>query len=213
MNRFYKSAMYRTIQRIILAAALFAGSSVLAAESPREQLQATIDAALDVIYSDSSKTLSEDEKRDKVRAIVEASYDFDVIIRRAIGRNWRLMGEGEQARVLELVKRLVIKAYVKGMEGKVRPEITLGDVVRISDKRMEIQSSVDLDGKTYYVVYRLGRMASGWQIYDIVAENVSVVSNYREQIDDHFRRGSGAELVTRLEELLAKNEIDEDTKI
>lgn len=213
MNRFYKSAMYRTIQRIILAAALFAGSSVLAAESPREQLQATIDAALDVIYSDSSKTLSEDEKRDKVRAIVEANYDFDVIIRRAIGRNWRLMGEGEQARVLELVKRLVIKAYVKGMEGKVRPEITLGDVVRISDKRMEIQSSVDLDGKTYYVVYRLGRMASGWQIYDIVAENVSVVSNYREQIDDHFRRGSGAELVTRLEELLAKNEIDEDTKI
>lgn len=205
--------MYRTIQRIILAAALFAGSSVLAAESPREQLQATIDAALDVIYSNSSKTLSEDEKRDKVRAIVEANYDFDVIIRRAIGRNWRLMGEGEQARVLELVKRLVIKAYVKGMEGKVRPEITLGDVVRISDKRMEIQSSVDLDGKTYYVVYRLGRMASGWQIYDIVAENVSVVSNYREQIDDHFRRGSGAELVTRLEELLAKNEIDEDTKI
>ena len=32
-------------------------------------------------------------------------------------------------------------------------------------------------------------MDSGWQIYDIVAENVSMSSNYRGQIDDHFRKG------------------------
>jgi ABC-type transporter MlaC component len=56
-------------------------------------------------------------------------------------------------------------------------------------------------------------MSSGWQIYDIVAENISVVSNYRQQIDDHFRKGDGAGLVARLEELLKQDEINDDTKI
>ena len=78
---------------------------------------------------------------------------------------------------------------------------------------MEIESTVVLDAKTYFVVYRLRQMSSGWQIYDIVAENVSLSSNYREQIDDHFRKGSGADLITRLKDLLAKNDFNENTKI
>ena len=192
---------------------LFAGTCVTAAEMPREKLQATIDAALDVIYSDCCTEMSDLEKQAEVSKTVEANYDLDVIIRRAIGRNWEFMSEAEQTRVLSLVKELVLKAYVKGLEGKARPKVTLGEVIKISDKRMEIKSTIVLDNKTYYVLYRLGKMPSGWQIYDIVAENVSVVSNYREQIDDHFRRGTGAELITRLEELLAKNTIDEDTHL
>ena len=70
-----------------------------------------------------------------------------------------------------------------------------------------------LDAKTYNILYRLRLMDSGWQIYDIVAENVSMSSNYRGQIDDHFRKGSAADLIARLKDLLAKDEINEDTKI
>lgn len=188
--------------------------AVLSADEPqRELLQSTIDAALDVLYAEGSSQLSFEEKQAKVRAAIEAHYDLDVIIRRAIGRNWRLMSVPEQAKVLELIKRLVLKAYVQGLDGKSRPVVTLGEVVAVADKRIEIQSTIILDEQTYSVLYRLGRMKSGWQIYDIVAENISVVSNYRQQIDDHFRRSTGAELITRLEELLEQDAIDEDLQI
>lgn len=205
--------MFKIFQRVILAAGLLSGAVLSAGEPQREKLQSTINAALDVLYSDCSSELSFEEKQAKVRAAIEANYDLDVIIRRAIGRNWGLMRDSEQARVLELVKQLVLKAYVEGLEGKNRPVVTLGEVVAVSDKRIEIQSTIILDEQTYYVLYRLGRMESGWQIYDIVAENISVVSNYRQQIDDHFRQGTGAELITRLEELLKQDAINEDTKI
>ncbi|MBC8189476.1 MAG: ABC transporter substrate-binding protein, partial [Puniceicoccaceae bacterium] len=193
--------------------ALLACSVLTAEEGQREKLQSTIDAALDVIYSDCCSELTVEDKQAKVRQRIEANYDLDVIIRRAIGRNWQLMKTSEQETVLELVKKLVLKAYVDGLEGKSRPEVTLGDVTTISDTRIEIISTINLDGKTYFVLYRLGRMASGWQIYDIVAENISVVSNYRQQIDDHFRKGNAAELIARLEELLQKNDINEDIHI
>jgi hypothetical protein len=38
-------------------------------------------------------------------------------------------------------------------------------------------------------------------------------SNYRGQIDDHFRKGGAADLIARLKDLLAKDVINEDTKI
>ena len=115
--------------------------------------------------------------------------------------------------MVELVKQLVVKAYVDGMKDQSRPEITFGEVIEITDKRMEIPSTVDLGDKKVNVLYRLGRMRSGWQIYDVVAEDISVVSNYRQQIDDHFRKGDAEELINKLKELLTKDKIDEDIAI
>ena len=188
-------------------------ASVSAQELQKEKLQGMIDATLDVIYSQTFASLSANEKKLKVREKIESSYDLDVMIRYAIGKNWRRMNEQEQLEVLELVKQLVLKAYVIGLEGKDRPTVTFGELTEIGKARIEIESTMVLDAKSYYILYRLRQMKSGWQIYDIVAENVSMSSNYRGQIDDHFRKGSAADLITRLKDLLAKDQINEDTKI
>jgi len=186
----------------------------VAASSQQPQvnrLQAVTTEVLDAIYAESAASLSKEEKRARVRAILEENYDLSVIIRRAIGRNWRRLDGSQQEKVLELVKQLVVKAYVDSMNGRERPELNFGEAIQISDKRMEIPSTVVSDGTSVSVLYRLGRMRSGWQIYDVVAENISVVANYRQQIDDHFRNGSAEELITRLEELLNKEEITDET--
>ena len=204
--------MFKHLHRISFVMALLAVPFLSARELERQRLQGTIDATLDVLYG--AADISFDEKQGKVREILEENYDLDVMIRRAIGRNWRLMSELEQVRVLELVRQLVLKAYIKALEGKDRPVVNLGEVILISDKRMEIESTVLLGEQNFCILYRLGRMRSGWQIYDIVAESsISVVSNYRQQFDDHFRKGSGAELITRLEDLLQQDVINEETKI
>ena len=195
-----------------LVLGLFLVVSVSAQELQKEKLQRMIDATLDVIYSQTHASLSANEKQLKVRQKLESSYDLDVMIRYAIGKNWRRMNKTEQLEVLELVKQLVLKAYVIGLEGKDRPTVTFGELTEISKARIEIESTMVLDAKTYYILYRLRQMDSGWQIYDIVAENVSMSSNYRGQIDDHFRK-EAADLIARLKDLLAKDEINEDTKI
>ena len=199
--------------RAYLVLGLLLVASVSAQEAQKEKLQGMIDATMDVIYSQTYASLSANEKKLKVRQKLESSYDLDVMIRYAIGKNWRRMNKTEQLEVLELVKQLVLKAYVIGLEGKDRPTMTFGELTEIGKARIEIESTMVLDAKTYYILYRLRQMDSGWQIYDIVAENVSMSSNYRGQIDDHFRKESAADLIARLKDLLAKDEINEDTKI
>ena len=196
-----------------LVLGLLFGPYVPAQGLQKEKLQGMIDATLDVIYSETHASLSANEKQSKVREKLESSYDLDVMIRYAIGKNWRRMNKIEQLEVLELVKKLVLKAYVTGLEGKDRPSVTLAELTKIGKARIEIESTMVLDDKTYCILYRLRQMESGWQIYDIVAENVSVSSNYRGQIDDHFRKGSAADLIARLKGLLVKDDINEDTKI
>ena len=199
--------------KAFLVLGLLFGASISAQEAQKEKLQGMIDATLDVIYSETYASLSANERKVKVREKLESSYDLNVMIRYAIGKNWRRMNEREQLELLELVKQLVLKAYVTGLEGKDRPLVTLGELREIGKARIQIESTVVLDAKTYYILYRLREMDSGWQIYDIVAENISMSSNYRGQIDDHFRKGSGADLIARLRDLLAKDEINEDTRI
>lgn len=184
-------------------------TALSAASVPRETLIATVDKALDLVYGDCCIETSLEHKQQKVRELLEANYDVTVLIRRAIGRNWNLMNAQEQGKVLDLVKQLVVKTYVKGLNGKDRPVVTFEDTIQVSEKRLEVPSTVVLDGKTFYVTYRMGRMKTGWEIFDIVAEDISVVSNYRQQFDDHFRKGTGAELVAKLEELLQKDDLDE----
>ena len=196
-----------------LVLGLLVGPYVSAHGVQKEKLQGVIDATLDVIYSEAHPSLSANEKQVKVREKLESSYDLDVMIRYAIGKNWRRMDKIEQLEVLELVKQLALKAYVIGLEGKERPSVTFGKLTEIGKSRIEIKSTMVLDAKTYYILYRLRQMDSGWQIYDIVAENVSMSSNYRGQIDDHFHNGSAADLIARLKDLLAKDVINEETKI
>jgi len=199
--------------KAFLVLGLLFGASISAQEAQKEKLQGMINATLDVIYSETYASLSANERQVKVREKLESSYDLNVMIRYAIGKNWRRMNEREQLELLELVKQLVLKAYVTGLEGKDRPLVTLGELREIGKARIQIESTVVLDAKTYYILYRLRQMDSGWQIYDIVAENISMSSNYRGQIDDHFRKGSGADLIARLRDLLARDEINEDTRI
>lgn len=191
----------------------FSVGVVGAAEDPGEELRSTIDSALDVLYGSEGEGLSEKEKRDKIEKIIERNYDLTIIIRRALGRNWNLLEEGERERVRELIKELVVRAYMDGFKGVDRPEISYGETTEITSRRIEIPSTIELEDEKYNVTYRLGRLKSGWELYDIVAENISVVSNYREQFNDHFRRGNGEELIKKLEELLEEEELDADTEI
>lgn len=178
------------------------------------KLEAASNAALDVLYLDAYREYSYEQRQAAVRAILEQNYDLMVLIRRTLGRNWQLMNTEEHVQVTELITRLIVKAYVEGMAGRARPSLEYGTVIEITDKRLEIPLAVMFpNGKIYHVLYRLGRLESGWQIYDIVAEDISIVSNYRQQFDDHFRKGNGTQLIEKLEQLIEQGELNATTKL
>jgi phospholipid transport system substrate-binding protein len=197
---------------MIASVALFAVLPVQANETAK--LATTIEATLDIMYLDAYKDYTSAQRQDAVRAIVEDQYDLEVLIRRAMARNWSLLTADEQMQVRNLIDQLIVKSFVEGMAGKDRPILDCGAVIEVTSKRIEVPVVISFpSGKTFNVLYRLGLLKTGWQIYDIVAEDISIVSNYRQQFDDHFRKGNGAQLIEKLEKLLKQEELDVTTII
>lgn len=186
------------------------GACAYAQDKEVAKLESTTQSILDFFYSEAYKDHTNEEKEVKVRAALEKNYDFTFIIRRTVGRNWKLLSSQEQSQVKDLVTKLIVKSFVEGIQGLERPVVKYGKMTRITDKRIEVPSVIHFPGgKVFNLKYRLGLTKSGWQIYDILAEDVSVVSNYRQQFDDHFRKGSGAELIVKLKKLLEEENPDQ----
>ena len=194
--------------KAILVGLIILFGSAVASADPVEELKGSVAEAVEVLFGEGSEAKSVEVKRDEVRGAFEKNYDMDIIIRRAIGSNWRRLTEEEQTRVLELIKAVVLKAYIDGMQGKSRPEIRYEAAIQLGEHRLEIPSIVTIEGRSVSLKYKLARMQSGWELYDLVAEEISLVSNYRQQFDDHFRRGTAAELIEKLEALLSHEKLD-----
>ena len=201
--------------RLLIACAfLLLGASAYSQKGEVAKLEAATKDALDVLYGLECKDCTTEEKAAAVRSILERDYDLMIIIRRTLARNWKLLSPAEQVQVKELVTKLVVNSFVSGVQGLERPTVEYEELVMITDKRFEIPSRITFpDGKVFNIVYRFGRLKTGWQIYDIVAEGVSVVANYRQQIDDHFRKGDGAGLIDKLKKLLEEGNIDESIQL
>lgn len=179
-----------------------AAISALPSASPDAKLQFVVESAIDVFYSKENSVLPIEDKYKKVIQVIESNYDMTVLIRRAIGRSWSQMNSTQQEQIVALIKELVLRTYADAFTGSVRPSVNFLDAVEISNKRIEVPSVMNLEDQKFYVLYRLGLTRTGWQIYDIVIEGISIVSNYRQQFVDHFRRGTPEELIKKLENLV-----------
>jgi phospholipid transport system substrate-binding protein len=58
-------------------------------------------------------------------------------------------------------------------------------------------------GEEYSINYRAQLFGNEWKVYDVVAENISLVNNYRSQFNRVIAKSSYEELVRRLRD---KNE-------
>ncbi len=173
-----------------------------------EKLIGAVEAVIDALFDEQAATLSADEKRQRVRAVVDDRMDFSFIIRRAFGRNWQQLDSEQQVEVVNLVTETLITTYVESFAGSQRPQIRYGRLVELTSNRIEIPSTVTANGRDVNLIYRLGRMQSGWEVFDVVAEGVSMVANYRQQLDDHFRRGDAESLINRFREMAQKGEVE-----
>ncbi len=140
--------------------------------------------------------------------LAEQHFAFTTTTRLAIGRDWRDFTPEQQTRAVELFSRLVIRTYADRVTGDIRPQVSVGQATELRPGRVEIPTTVNHGGQTFAVTYRLelDREATParWRIYDVIAEGVSLISNYRAQFEPIVRRSGAAGLISTLEAKLAE---------
>lgn len=186
----------------VIAFACVTQTRAHAEEPPEKLLEQTISEVLDMLHQ-SDEVMPQSEKRDKILKLLQERFSFDIIIRRALGRNWNLLSEPQQTRITELISDLLIRAYTRELENGPKPDIEIVRTEQLDQHKIEIVTSVRYKSNFVSVSYRLANIKNrGWQVYDVLIEGVSMVSNYRKQFDEHFQTKSAEDLLKLLEEKL-----------
>lgn len=139
--------------------------------------------------------------------LVGKHFAFATTTRLAVGPAWRDFSPTQRERAIGLFSQLVIRSYAENYNGDARPEVAYGQPLELRGGRIEIPTTLKTLGKTYAVTYRMELDSSTsparWRIYDIVAEGVSLISNYRSQFDPIIGKEGPEGLIRTIEGKLA----------
>ena len=193
-NRIMKPILF-----LLLTVALPSLSRNASAGAPTEQIKSTVDRALLVLKDPQLKQLSNhNERRDQLRQILFARFDFPEMSRRALGANWRQRTPQEQEEFVRLFTELLERSYAGIIESYTDEKIVYANE-RVDGDFADVGSKiVTSKGEEYSINYKVHLVSNEWKVYDVVAENISLVNNYRSQFSRVISRESYEELIRRL---------------
>lgn len=184
----------------VLLATWTAAASV-SAGVPTEQIRSTVDRAILVLKDPRLKPAAKTkERRDQLKQILLARFDFTEMAKRALGANWRRLTPKEQEEFVQLFTELLERAYADIIESYAEDKIIyVGE--RLDGGYADVASKVlASNGAEYSLNYKAHLVNSEWRVYDVIAENISVVNNFRSQFNRVITKSSYEELVRRLRE-------------
>ncbi|TMA93570.1 MAG: ABC transporter substrate-binding protein [Deltaproteobacteria bacterium] len=166
---------------------------------PTDQIKSTVEKAL-VVLSDSrlKPPAKLKERRDQLRQILFARFDFTEMAKRALGSNWRRRTPQEQEEFVRLFTDVLERTYAEIIESYTDEKIVYVNE-RIDGTYADVGSKIlTSKGEEYSINYKAHLISNEWKVYDVVAENISLVNNYRSQFNRVIANASYEELVRRL---------------
>lgn len=172
------------------------------------EAKAALALGIDEVAAALRERPAQDDLVSLLDTLVDRHFAFASTTRLAVGPAWRDFTPEQQQRAVHLFSRIVIRTYADRIGGDTRPQIAYGAPVELRAGRVEIPTTATTGGQTYSVAYRLEQdraaMPARWRVYDVVAEGVSLIANYRSQFDPILKKSGPAGLLETLEAKLAE---------
>jgi phospholipid transport system substrate-binding protein len=163
-----------------------------AADQPRplDLVKTSVARVLIVLQAQPSGTPLTGEQRAEIRRTAEDLFDFEEMGRRTLARHWEARTPQEQAEFARLFVEVLERSYLTAIGNHPVAAVTFqGESV--SGAYAQVRSRIITERRTEIPIeYRLFQNGDGWQVYDVVAEGVSVVSSYRSQFNAIIRASS-----------------------
>lgn len=180
-------------------AAMVVGASHATAGPPTDQIKATVDKALVVLKDPRLKAPTKTkERRDQLKQILFARFDFNEMAKRALGAEWRRRTPKEQEDFVYLFTELLERSYTETIEAYTNETITyVGE--QIDGTYADVNSKLFTNkGEEVPINYKVQLGGGEWHVYDVVIANISMVNNFRSQFTRVIANSSYEELIRRL---------------
>lgn len=196
---------YQKLARIVMLVAVTGvvcpqafGAADQATESPTEVVRATLTEVFRILedpkLKDPAKQLP---RRRMLEEVISRRFDYAEMSKRTLTSHWNRLTKEQRTEFVDLFKGFLTDRYAGKIEGY------SGEKVQYLNERLEghyaeVRTKLVSDKVDIPMDYRLIDKNGHWYAYDIIADGVSLVKNYRSQFEKIIRSDSYDELVTRL---------------
>ena len=167
--------------------------------SPDSLVKSTADEVLTVIRTTKDKKALRDAAEQKVLP----HFDFRTMTQLAVGQHWRQASPAQQKALENAFRTLLVNTYTASLNvavtGKESVEVKPVDV-KPGENDVIVRTVVRTPNRPPIPVdYRMSRGPNGWKVYDVIVENLSLVTNYRSSFASEIGRSGIDGLVKALE--------------
>ncbi len=166
---------------------------------PMDQLRGEIDRVLKTLEDPALKGDGKiAERRARVRGIANDIFDWAETAKRSLARHWASRTPAEREEFVKLFGDLLERAYISKIELYGGERIQYLSETVDGDQALVRTKLITKQGNEVPIEYRLLRRGDRWFVYDVVIENVSLISNYRTQFNKIIQTSSYQELVKKM---------------
>jgi len=154
------------------------------AKNTTEEVLAIIKADKEIQAGNQKKML------DLIDAKVLPHFDFARMTMLAVGKNWNRATPAQQQALAREFRTLLVRTYSASLTAYKNQVIDFKPLnMQPGDTDVKVKTEVKQPGgKPIPIDYSMEKMATGWKVYDVVVDGVSLVTNYRNSFASEIRQ-------------------------
>ncbi len=159
-----------------------------ASDGPDEFIRSVGQNAIDSL---TDKAITQDQREERFRKILNAKFEVKLLARFTLGRFWRRATEMQQKEYTSLFEDFIVKAYAARFADYKGENFVVGKIRNINERDNLVQSEVVLtDGRKIPVDWRV-RNGKELKIVDVSVEGVSMAITQRDEFSSIINQNGG----------------------
>jgi phospholipid transport system substrate-binding protein len=180
-RRFPLSGIFAIAFLILTSTFTIGPTSAQAQTSAKAATQEFIEQALRILRDKQKSVL---EKRRELKPLMESHFDSAEMARSTLGYHWRSLTPDQRADFTQLFKDFIEAAYLDKVQDYSGQQVQFGQSHTLGQGYAAVDTTIVDAGKNPIpVTYLLKQTGSGWKVYDVAVDNISIIANYRNQFN------------------------------
>lgn len=153
-----------------------------------------------IIATLKNKDLDDKSKEGKIEDVIKPIINFKLMSMLALGKeSWTSLTAEDQKRFVELFANTIEQTLISKILSYADESIVIEGSDQVNNKKVDVSTFIIDKEKKIAVLYKFYQSGSGWEIYDVEIEGVSILKNFKSQFTDNLQEMTAKELMIKME--------------
>jgi len=144
------------------------------AGTPTDQMKSTVDEMMSVLRNDSTW----EQKEPVLSDLISKRFYYRAMAQRTLATNWKKASDAQKKEFIDLFSELLLFTYLDRIKAYTNEKVEFKRE-KVKKKTAVVYTEIITGSANIPINYKLLHSGDQWLVYDVIIEEVSLVSNYR----------------------------------